>query len=96
MKWLSSIFYGDILAIETHTVRISSEKISPILASLQQATDKYEREMIIAALLIYALYLSDPPIADDPGRLIAALTSLADSLAFAVTMSVPFDPKQAN
>lgn len=81
---------------EVTKIKVSTADISVALDALMQTAQGLDRDLLLATLLVYALYLSDPSILKDPARLQLAVASLSRHIGFVLGMPMSFDSKDAN
>ncbi len=81
---------------ETKSRKFSSDAISKVISTIDNATISVDRELLIASLIVYTLWLSDAEITKDIPRLQAAAASVSDHICFVVGMPIHINPKLAN
>ena len=81
---------------QTYNVKFPVDIISNVISAVDRVTYKLDRDLVIASLIVYLLWLSDPSITKDPERLKIATASMSEHLAFVVDMSMKIEPKDAN
>ncbi len=76
-----------------YPVQYSNQEIAETIAKIEDVIIGEDRDLVIVALMVFAMCLSDPDLAKDPTRFQDALDSVSNHMCWVLQSGSPTAPK---